>query len=101
MSIPITCSGCGDLVGIRDGEALLAWGFAAMKGAHDFSSAVDLPCPGKGQHVKPEVRTRRRWFGLVREERRVYPETMTYTEWRRVKRSVSEPAETSDLPHKK
>ncbi len=96
MSVPITCSACGDMIGVRDGAALLAWGFAAMSGAHDFSSVVDLGCPGKGQHVKPEVRTRRRWFGLIREERWVYPETMTYTEWYRVKRSDSAPGDDDD-----
>ena len=84
MSIPITCSRCGDLIGIRDGAALVAWGFAALAGEHDFGSTVEGPCPGRGKHAKPEIRTRRRWFGLIREELWVYHETMTQTEWRRV-----------------
>ena len=84
MSIPIMCSQCCDVIGIRDGEALLSWGFAALAGNHDFSGAVDVNCPGTGKHLKPVCHMRSRWFGLIKEERWFYPETMTYTEWQRI-----------------
>jgi hypothetical protein len=72
MTVSIICSECSDLVGIRDEAS-----------DDDFDPTMYLPCPGKGRHLKGEIRTRKRWFGLIREVRWLYPETMTYTKWRR------------------
>ena len=83
MSAPIMCPECTDMIGELDGMALLGT-FGQYRGAYG-------PCPGRGKHVRPEIRKRQRWFGLTREEQWHWPETMTTSEWRRVKQFSKDP----------
>ncbi len=87
MSVPIMCPECTDMIGELDGMALL--------GTFGQYSGPFLSCPGRGKHTKPEIKTRRRWFGLIREEQWFWPETWTTSEWHRVKYSPTPPEETS------
>ncbi len=71
MSHPIRCSICGDVVGVS----------TAMTFGKSLKSYA--PCPGKGNHTKPQrIET---FKGFLWWKRKIitvaYPETRTFSKW--------------------
>lgn len=63
MSMLVICRTCGDPIGTRepDFSSLCVGGIMAQ--ADPFA---DVPCPGKGNHPKPEQVETKHFFGLIK-----------------------------------
>ena len=68
MSIPICCISCHDIVGIFD-----------SLGGHfkESTTTYSGPCNGVGTHTPVVITETTRYFGVVKERKIYYPETMT------------------------